>query len=92
MATTNTTAREHAVITSEDVEGATVYDGHGKKIGKINHLIIERLSGRIVSVVVNVSGFLGLGHSHVELPWTALRYDTRLNGFEAQTRASPSST
>lgn len=82
----DTSARplDHPTISSDDVEGLAVYDAQGKKIGKINHLVIEKASGRVVSVVLKVSGFLGLGYSHAELLWGALKYSSRLNGFEAQ--------
>ena len=86
MADTKVHASE-PVISSEDVEGVAVYDEQGKKIGKIDHLVIARLSGRVVSVVLSTGGFFGLGHSHAELPWGALKYNSRLNGFEA--RAEP---
>jgi sporulation protein YlmC with PRC-barrel domain len=82
----DTSARplDHPNISSEDVEGVAVYDVQGKKIGKVDHLVIEKASGRVATVVLNVNGFLGLGHSHVELPWSALKYSSRLNGFETQ--------
>ena len=74
---------DHSVISSEDVEGVAVYGAQGKTLGKVDHLVIERLSGRVVSVVLNVSGFVGLGHSHAELPWSAPKYNSKLNGYEA---------
>jgi sporulation protein YlmC with PRC-barrel domain len=90
MKSSKTTGHKTAVISSEDVEGASVYDRRGKKIGKIDHLIIERLSGRVVSVVISGAGCLGLGHSHVELPWSALAYKNSLNGYEALLELVPS--
>jgi hypothetical protein len=76
------TSRPHLrIVSSEGVEGATVYDGVGRKIGKIDHLVIEKITGKVLYAVVNVMGFLGLGHCHREIPWAALHYDTRLNGF-----------
>ena len=84
MADTSARPLDHPNISSEDVEGVAVYDAQGKKIGKVDHLVIEKVSGRVASVVLNVNGFLGLGHSHAELPWSALKYSSRLNGFETQ--------
>jgi hypothetical protein len=51
----------HAVISSEDVEGVSVYDANKKKIGKVDHLMIEKISGQITRVVISGLGFLGLG-------------------------------
>jgi uncharacterized protein YrrD len=52
------TSRPHARnVSSGDVEGATVYDGLGKKIGKIDHLIIAKTTGKVLSAIANVMGF-----------------------------------
>jgi sporulation protein YlmC with PRC-barrel domain len=43
------TSRSHARnVSSDDVEGATIYDDVGKKIGKIDHLIIEKMTGKVL--------------------------------------------
>jgi sporulation protein YlmC with PRC-barrel domain len=75
-------AHGHELISSEDVEGTNIHDAHGKKVGKVDHLMIERASGRVAYVVASGAGFLGLGHSHFKVPWDTLKYSTRLNGFE----------
>ena len=54
----------HQLISSEDVEGVNVYDTQGKKIGEIDHLMIDKISGRVTYAVMSFGGFLGLGHSH----------------------------
>ena len=35
----------HQLISSEDVEGTNVYDAGGKKIGDVDHLMIDKISG-----------------------------------------------
>ena len=84
----------HALISSEDVEGADVYDPKGNKIGDIDHLMIDKISGRVTYAVMGFGGFIGLGHSHYPIPWAALKYDTKLNGFvtgitESQLKDAP---
>jgi sporulation protein YlmC with PRC-barrel domain len=84
----------HALISSEDVQGTEVYDLSGNHIGEIDHLMIDKLSGRVPYAVMSFGGFLGLGHSHYPVPWAKLTYDTKLNGFrmdisEAQLRDAP---
>src|SRR5688500_5227972 len=84
----------HQLISSEDVEGTDVYDSTGKNIGEVDHLMIDKLSGRVAYAVMSFGGFLGLGHSHYPVPWSALNYDTSLNGFrtnvtEEQLRDAP---
>src|SRR6478672_634117 len=71
----------HQLISSEDVEGTEIYDMAGKHIGEVDHLIIDKLSGRVGYAVISFGGFMGLGHSHYPIPWSALNYDTSLGGF-----------
>jgi sporulation protein YlmC with PRC-barrel domain len=71
----------HQLISSEDVEGTHVYGVDGKKIGEIDHLMIDKISGRVTYAVISFGGFLGLGHSHYPVPWAALKYDPNLGGY-----------
>jgi sporulation protein YlmC with PRC-barrel domain len=68
-------------ISSEDIHGTEVYGPDGKNIGEIDHLIIDKLSGRVAYAVMSFGGFMGLGHSHYPIPWGALTYDKSLSGF-----------
>jgi hypothetical protein len=70
-----------SLISSEDVEGTEVYDAAGKNIGQIDHLMIDKMSGRVAYAVMSFGGFMGLAHSHYPVPWAALSYDTSLGGF-----------
>ena len=72
---------DHSMISSEDVHGADVYDMGTNKIGSIDHLMIDKPSGRISYAVISFGGFLGLGQSHYPIPWTALKYDTGVSGY-----------
>ena len=84
----------HQLISSQDVEGTEVYSPDGENIGEIDHLIIDKASGRVAYAVMSFGGFLGFGHSHYPIPWNALKYDTSLDGFrtnitEQQLRDAP---
>ena len=75
------------------MEGTNVYDIKGKKIGDIDHLI-DKVSGRVTYAVMSFGGFIGLGHSHYPIPWAALKYGTKLNGYvtgipESQIKDAP---
>jgi hypothetical protein len=74
---------DHSCISSEDVNGTEVYGQDGKNIGEIDHLIIDKASGRVAYAVMSFGGFMGLGHSHYPIPWGALTYDRSLAGFRA---------
>ena len=85
---------DHRLISSEDVQDTDVYGAGDKSIGQIDHLLIDKVSGRVAYAVMSFGGFLGLAHSHYPIPWAALRYDTGLDGFrtgitEAQLRDAP---
>jgi hypothetical protein len=72
---------DRRLISSEDVQGTEVYGPGDKAIGEIDHLLIEKVSGRVTYAVMSFGGFLGLGHSHYPIPWAALKYDINLGGY-----------
>ena len=69
------------LISSEDVHGTGVYGAGSKNVGEIDHLIIDKMTGRVAYAVMSFGGFMGLGHSHYPIPWSALSYDKSLGGF-----------
>ncbi len=75
-----------AVVSTADVERVAVYDGEGHKLGRVDHLKIDKATGHVRCVVLVVQGFLGIGHTHMELPSSELRYDTSRHAFRT-TRA-----
>jgi len=72
---------DRLLISSENVQGTNVYGAGNEAIGEIDHLLIEKLSGRVVYAVMSFGGFLGLGHRHYPIPWAALKYDTNLGAY-----------
>src|SRR3712207_3252836 len=72
----------HPLIESNRVEGTRVYDRQEKHVGAIDHLVIEKISGRVVYAVVSFSGFLGIGAHHFTVPWERLHYDPTLGGYQ----------
>jgi hypothetical protein len=72
----------HQCVSSDDVQGTQVFSTTGKNIGEIDHLIIDKVSGRVAYAVMSFGGFMGLGHSHYPVPWSMLSYDTALGGFK----------
>jgi sporulation protein YlmC with PRC-barrel domain len=77
-----TEARETAeLIGSDKVEGTTVYDTTGEKMGSIARVMINKRSGQVAYAVVQFGGFLGIGNDYYPLPWAALKYDTSLGGY-----------
>ena len=48
------------LIESDPVEGTTVYDASGNKIGSIKRLMIDKVGGRVAYAVMSFGGFLGM--------------------------------
>ena len=80
--TSNPTEAPHqSLIESNRVEGTKVFDPHGARIGKIDHLILKKQSGRAIYAVMTFGGFVGLSqHTHL-IPWEKLRYDFGKHGY-----------
>ncbi len=70
-----------SLVSSSDVTGTEVYGSDGSHIGSIDHLMIDKLSGKVAYAVMRFGGFLGLGEEHRPVPWGKLRYDTRRHGL-----------
>ncbi len=71
----------HTVISSDKVEGTTVYSTAGDKLGSIDDLMIDKVSGQVRYAVLEFGGFLGMGTDRYPLPWTMLKYDTQKDGY-----------
>lgn len=82
------------LIASDRVEGTAVLKPTGEKIGAIERLMIEKVSGRVAYAVMAFGGFLGMGHRHFTLPWGMLTFHENLDGYvvditEEQLKAAP---
>jgi PRC-barrel domain protein len=79
----NPEMRETAsLIGSDKVEGTVVYRPNGEKIGQIERLMIDKVTGKVAYAVMSFGGFLGLGEDHYPVPWSLLTYNERLGGYE----------
>jgi hypothetical protein len=78
MATTTGVASEEtsALISANKVEGTTVKNAAGEKLGSIEEIMIDKRSGKVAYAVMSFGGFLGIGDRHHPLPWGVLKYDT----------------
>ena len=68
------------VISSDRVEGTSVYNRAGDKLGSIDHLVLDKRSGRVRYAVLELGGLLGMGTDRYPQPWNELKYDTILAG------------
>src|SRR5712672_3064264 len=90
-----TEARETgSLIGSDKVEGTAVYGAGDTKIGSIERVMIDKMTGKVSYAVLSFGGFLGIGDDHYPLPWQSLKYDTNLGGYrtgitEKQLKGAP---
>ena len=92
-------ARRHprSLIASDRVIGTDVRRPDGSKVGRIERLMLDKVSGRVAYAVMSFGGFLGLGEDFYTLPWTVLRFAPEQDAYmlditEQQLRAAPART
>jgi PRC-barrel domain len=68
-----------SLIGSDKVEGTAVYGADKRKIGSVQRVMIDKISGKVAYAVVSFGGFLGMGED--PMPWSKLDYDMQLGGY-----------
>jgi hypothetical protein len=81
MQTDTSTPRPHDLIASDRVEGTPVRRSNGDKIGTIERLMIDKISGNVAYAVLSFGGFLGMAQKHAPIPWARLHYDPALVAY-----------
>lgn len=69
------------LISSDKVEGTTVYNRAGESVVSVYTVMIDKISGQVEYAVMSFGGFLGIGERYHPLSWKALTYDTGLGGY-----------
>jgi sporulation protein YlmC with PRC-barrel domain len=69
------------LIGSDKVEGTAVYNRNGEKLGSIERIMLDKVSGKASYAVMSFGGFLGIGDKYHPLPWSMLKYDERQGGY-----------
>ena len=72
----------HTLVPSNRVEGAAVYGRDAEKIGTIERLMLDKITGAVAYAVVRYSGFLGTDQHHYPVAWSSLRYDVTRKCYE----------
>jgi PRC-barrel domain protein len=70
-----------SLIGSDKVEGTAVYGADQKKIGKLERVMIDKISGKVAYAVLSFGGFLGMGEDYYPVPWPTLKYEPSLGGY-----------
>jgi len=69
------------VMAASTLEGDTVVNAAGEKLGEITDIMLDVPSGRIAYAVLSFGGFLGLGDKLFAVPWQALTLDADRKRF-----------
>ena len=83
MASSTTVDRREtaSLIGSDKVDGTAVYGMDQQRIGSIQRVMIDKISGKVAYAVMSFGGFLGIGEDYFPVPWSTLNYDTNLGGY-----------
>lgn len=82
MTTEQVAERKHSLIASDRIEGTAVRRANGDKIGKIERVMLDKISGKVAYAVLSFGGFLGIGNKHLPIPWARLTYNLKLDAYE----------
>src|SRR5450432_1344767 len=63
------------LIAAEKVNGTSVYNPAGEKLGSVDDIMLDKVSGRAIYAVMSFGGFLGVDKKHHPLPCSTLKYD-----------------
>jgi hypothetical protein len=75
-------AMGHTLVPSDRVEGAPVRGRHGEKLGTIERLMLDKVTGTVAYAVVRSRGPLGLETHHYPVAWSALKYNPAQRAYE----------
>jgi hypothetical protein len=70
-----------SLIGSDKVESTPVYGADDRKIGTVQRVMIDKISGKVAYAVISFGGFLGMGEDYYPMPWASLKYDTSVGGY-----------
>ncbi len=70
-----------SLIAAEKVNGTDVYNMNGDKLGNVDDIMTDKVSGKAIYAVMSFGGFLGIGERQHPLPWSALTYDESKGGY-----------
>ncbi len=70
-----------STISSDRVEGTSVYNSAGDKLGTVDNLMIDKVTGHVRFAVLEFGGFFGMGTDRYPIPWSMLKYDTSKDGY-----------
>lgn len=75
-------AKPHRLIASDRVERTAVRRSDGTKVGSIERVMIDKVSGKVAYAVLSFGGFMGVGVKHIPIRWDRMKYGVSLDAYE----------
>jgi uncharacterized protein YrrD len=69
------------LIAAKKVLETDVYNPRGEKLGTVEDIMIDKVSGKAAYAIMSFGGFLGIGEKYHPLPWSTLTYDESKGGY-----------
>jgi sporulation protein YlmC with PRC-barrel domain len=69
------------VVKSAEVVGYTVKNSAKENLGKIEEIVIDKVSGQVRYVALSFGGILGLGDKLFAFPWKSISYSPQEECF-----------
>jgi sporulation protein YlmC with PRC-barrel domain len=84
-------------IRAKEVIGTDVKNTGGEKVGKVEDVVLDKMSNDIMFAVVGFGGVMGMGEKYHPIPWAKLDYDASDNCYvvavsKDQLQAAPADT
>ena len=73
----------HTMVPSDRVEHVAVFGRDGTRLGTIERLMLDKVSGTVAYAVIKTGGLLG-SHHHYPVQWGALKYDATRQAFATE--------
>ncbi|WP_291557044.1 PRC-barrel domain-containing protein [Bradyrhizobium sp.] len=79
---TDVMTKPHQLIASDRIEGTAVRRPNGDRIGHIEWLMIDKISGKVSYAILSFGGFLGMRANLLPLPWARPTYNRGIEAYQ----------
>jgi hypothetical protein len=83
-AAANQDGASRRLTASDHAKGAFVYAPDGNRLGRIERVMVDEVTAKIVHAVVrfNLGNSMGIEADQYPVPWSLLAYNSRFGGYE----------
>ncbi len=75
--------QEHSsnIVKSSEVIGVSVINTEKENLGKIEEIVLNKITGQVHYVVLSFGGLLGMGDKYFAFPWKSISYSPEDKSF-----------